>query len=65
MRFDYLNEVLFSHLSSSPKSYKCFSGHALQAADLDPVLLVTSHPVKVCALSSACNLSVPKISANW
>ena len=65
IRFDYFNEVLFCHLASSPKSHKCFSGHALQAADLDPVLLVTSHPVKICALSSARNRSVPKISANW
>ena len=63
--FNYLNEVLFCHLASSPKSYKYFSGHALQAADLHPVLLVTSHPVKICALSSTCNLSVSKISANW
>ena len=37
-------------MPSSPKSYKCFPGHVLKAADLDPILPVTSHPVKICAL---------------
>ena len=52
-------------MPSFPKSYKCFSGHALKAADLDPIFLVTSHPVKICALSNARDVSVPKISAKW
>ena len=54
-----------SDMPSSPKSSKCFSGDALKAPDLDPILLVTLHPVKICALSSAHDFSVPKISANW
>ena len=41
-----------------------FSGHALKAAVLDPILLVTSHPVKICALRSTRDFSVPKISAD-
>ena len=52
-------------MSSSQKSYKCFSGHTLKAGDLDQILLVKSHPVKICALSSGRDFSVPKISAYW
>ena len=48
-------------MPSSQKSYTCFSGHALKAGDLDPILLVTSHPVKICALSSGWDFSFPKI----
>ena len=56
-------------LSSSPESYKYFGWfeglHGLKAAELDPILLVTLHPVKMYALSSGRDFSVPKISAYW
>ena len=69
IRFDCFYELFLAIwkwqlLNFSPKSHKYFSEHDLKAADLNPVLLVTSHPIKICVLSSTRDFSVPRISSN-